>query len=79
VETLKRTSSKAEAAGIVASIEKYLEARPQSNHKALLQYEMASALDRLAIDVKKAEQLFTEVSKNSADKKIAGWGGLALN
>lgn len=79
IETLKHTSSKEEASTIVASIEKYLEARPQSNHKALLQYEMASALDRLAIDVKKAEQLFTEVSKNSADKKVAGWGSLALN
>ncbi|HNS10858.1 MAG TPA: hypothetical protein PKN29_14230, partial [Candidatus Ozemobacteraceae bacterium] len=78
VETLKRTSSKTEVTQIVATIEKYLEARPQSNHRALLQYEMASALDRLAIDAKKAEQLFTEVSKNSADKKVAGWGGLAL-
>ncbi len=78
IATLKRTSSKNEAAQIVASLEKFLDANPQSAYKPLLQYEMAFAIDRLAIDAKKAEALFAEVSKNAGNKLVATWGGIAL-
>jgi len=78
VTTLKQTSSKAEAAKIITALEKYLESDSRSIHKPYLQYEMASAFDRLGIDAKKAENLFAEVSKNTGNKLVAAWGGVAL-
>ena len=78
VEKLKQTSSKNEAIAIIATLEKHIPSYPDSITKSLLQYEVASALDRLNIDSKKAEALFTEISKSQSSKVISTWSQLAL-
>lgn len=79
VETLRKTSDKAQANTIIASLERFVTTNPDSINSLLLKYEMASGLDRLGIDSKKAEALFTEVSKNSTSAQLANWGKHSLN
>lgn len=79
VEILRKSKSKKQVESAIASIEKAL--KPNSNSKitALLKYEMASSLDRLDIDPEKAEKLFSELSKDTSNSKIAGWAKLNMN
>lgn len=79
INILQKTTSKDEAKSVIASLEKYIDSNPSSSHKSLLQYEIASSLDRLNIDTKKAEALFTEVSKTPGKGAIASWAKLGLN
>lgn len=79
VEELRTTDDKRQAAAIIAELEKFVGANPNSPHATLLKYEMASGLDRLAIDQTKAAMLFTEVSKNTGSAQLANWAKHNLN
>lgn len=78
-ETLKTTKSKAQAVAIINAFEKFAEANPQSAHVDVLKYEMASALDRLNIDAKKAATLFEQVSQTTQNQQLKSWSRLNLN
>ncbi|NCB39281.1 MAG: hypothetical protein EOM80_10960 [Erysipelotrichia bacterium] len=78
LEIIRNTTSKDQANSAISALEKYLVSDPASKFKDLLQYEIASTLDRLDIDRKKAEMLFTNISKNSRNALVSTWAKLGL-
>lgn len=80
VEALKRAQSKAQARALIATLEKYTKNKTLTNdQKDAVNYEIASAMDRLDIDRKKASSMLTELSKRANSSRIAQWAKARLN
>ncbi|MBU1106095.1 MAG: hypothetical protein KKB51_05445 [Candidatus Riflebacteria bacterium] len=80
VDSLKRTNSRAQARAIMATLETYMQQKSfTENQKGAVNYEIASTMDRLDIDRKKAATMFTEISSRGGNSKIAQWARARLN
>ena len=80
VDTLKRTNSKAQARAIIATLDVYIQQKSVTEEqKGAVNYEIASALDRLDIDRKKASTMLTELSSRASNSKVAQWARARLN
>jgi putative cardiolipin synthase len=80
VDALKKTQSKASAKALIATLEKYTQLKSLSiEQKDAINYEIASAMDRLDIDRKKASSMLTELSNRAGGSRIAQWAKARLN
>lgn len=78
VEALQKAETKAEAEKLIRALEQMIATNLGAEIKAVLQFEVATALENFEIDRKKATALFTEIS-TGRDGKMAQWAKLSLN
>jgi len=80
VKTLACTRSATQAKALIATLEKLMQQRTFTEaQKNTLKYEIASALDRLNIDRKKAVAMLSQLAEQVKDNRLVQWANARLN
>ncbi|PKL49945.1 MAG: hypothetical protein CVV42_04610 [Candidatus Riflebacteria bacterium HGW-Riflebacteria-2] len=80
IKTLSQTKSATQARALIATLEKLMQQRSFSkDQKDAVNYEIASALDRLDIDRKKAVAMLNQLGNRAGNSRIAQWAKARLN
>ena len=78
IDELREIYDKDKAKKLIDEIEKQIEVEPDKDNAELMQYEVASALDRLSLDPSRAKKMLNELS-NSTNYRIANYALLSIS